>query len=349
MTMHFIKSARDRGDASTTVVGTASHPWATRACQLLGIDPVTIDIDTIPTTPGVTRDEVAVEIGDSIDVIHVRSGGTILRLILDRLRRDSSASVHVLITSPDDRAAKTLIDAGAIGYWMPAPPLQTLLTEQQTPAPEQDLRAVIDATATHSLLNDPQRWLIHSTRARTGAWPGQSETQFVDWMLLAAPATTPASPIETLNRIIAQRRLIGTDRVTSTRKATVSLTALPIGDWLARRAYRSHLGRWDAEPYGIAIDRDAAKRIGVQPVVYGDPATRAAMPASERWRFQSIGKTYDWTQEHEWRAPGAIDLSIFAAGEVIVFVPSSHDAKVLQATDWPIVATNRLGEPVDGC
>ena len=253
-----------------------------------------------------------------------------------RLLSDPSAQVQVLVTSASDQAAKGLIARGAIGYWLNLEPQNKFASSENL------LPIDYDATIVRSLIQHPERWLIHSTRERKGPWPGQSPQQFKDWLLLAEPFSEPSSPLETLRRIVHEKRLVGSHRTTSSSTPVVCFTALPILEWLSHRKFRPHLNRWDAEPYGVAINRSVAERMGIQSVVYGGKETLAGLNKEHRWRFQAAGTTYDWISEQEYRGLGTIDLSGFATGDVVVFVNNDEDVRCLHPLPWPIVPVSSL-------
>ncbi len=249
-------------------------------------------------------------------------------------QRPKDVQVRVLLTGDeDDEVARELMSLGAVGvYRPPIAQVQPLVIDHDGVA-----------AATLVSLNEmqqPDRWLVHSTRARSGAWPGESESQFMDSLLLSPPKNHEPSPLETLQRIIDQQRLIGTHRTSSSPSPVVCFTSLPLDQWLQRRAYRPHLGRWDAEPYGIAIDRGFAESLGIAPVIYGDQQTLDALPSDDRWLYQAAGETYDWTSEQEWRAKGVVDLSRLPVDAVRVFVTSTDAANRLRSVPWKIVVVS---------
>lgn len=362
-----------------TVASTAADRWVTRACQLLGTCPLRLELvagasggdDRNPcgtfrifcNDAKVNRDEVAIMLADRVDVATVRRGGTIHRLLLQRLAHDRSASIRVLVpVEPwgqpvlpgSSRVIQELIDAGAVGYccrW--DRPGDIDCGERDAVASlqisDQAVEPLCGDFASEQLLRHSDDWLIHSTRARQSAWPGQSDEQFFDWLLLSAPQVTDLSPLTTLKRIVAQQQLIGSGRTTRSGRPVVCFSDRPILQMIGQRIFRSHLGRWDAEPFGIAIRKDAAKRIGALPVIYFDPKTRSAESgtpvtrhADHEWRLQPIGTTYDWTAEREWRLPGAADLRQFGGDEVIVFVASDDQCAQVGDTKWPIISIESL-------
>jgi hypothetical protein len=110
-----------------------------------------------------------------------------------------------------------------------------------------------------------------------------------------------------------------------------------------RRTFRSHLGRWDWEPYGLLLHRDALKYLKIEPVVYGDEADYGQLPTQHRTLFQpsqsTTGKgSIDWREEREWRHVGDLDLSNLNPAHVICFVATRQEAIGLSRyCDWPVV------------
>ena len=67
------------------------------------------------------------------------------------------------------------------------------------------------------------------------------------------------------------------------------------------------------EPFGIAVDRRYAFKMGARPVIYMPwREARAAIAAGEHWRVVSFemerNPPVDWTYEREWRLAGDLPL-----------------------------------------
>jgi hypothetical protein len=71
----------------------------------------------------------------------------------------------------------------------------------------------------------------------------------------------------------------------------------------------------------------AAKRLGMTPVIYGDPKERATLSPDQRYRFHPIGKTYDWREEREWRANQSVNLKELDSDEVRIFAPECPESR----------------------
>jgi len=376
----WVRQTIDAAACPLTVASTAADRWVTRACHLLGTAPLRLELETGDSAvndsgrcetlritsirPTVTRDEVAVMLADRLDVAMVRRGGTIHRLLLQRLAQDDSAAVRVLVpvepwgqpvSRGSARVIQELIDAGAVGYcchWDETDDSDRKNCPSVEPSDtgKAIIRPASCPSASAQLLDHSDRWLVHCTRARQAAWPGQSDEQFFDWLLLSAPQAADLSPLATLQRIVTQQQLIGSGRTTRSGRPVVCFSDKPILKVVGQRVFRSHLGRWDAEPFGVAIRKDAAQRLGAQPVIYFDPKSRSAEPpdfsiatnGDQSWRLQPVGATYDWTAEREWRLPAALDLRQLASDEAVVFVASDEQCKQINESKWPIVSIDSL-------
>jgi hypothetical protein len=186
-------------------------------------------------------------------------------------------------------------------------------------------------------------YLTHCTRRRPGPWPGESEAQYLDDLILDRTGADH-SALAALWRIVHSGRLIASSEFVRGETPVVSFTAVPLGQIHTLRAFRSHLARWDFEPYGICIRRDWLQRRGACPVQYGDESLWEVLPDAARPFFQKCvshtasGKQIDWTAEREWRQVGDVELSEIPADAALLFVPSETAARQLAAASpWPIV------------
>lgn len=314
--------------ALSLVEETAAEPWVTRAAQLYGAATVRIRVDDRNE-----RDRALVQLADRVYALRVRRGGRVENLLAERIRRDP-ASVRVAIWDEPQDAGANLVADGAVGWW--------LATEQDGEPPratEEPPSAIWD----ESPLGDGS-WLVHCTRGRSGRWPWQREQQWRDEVLLGGEEGHALGPADVLRRILRDSLLRGSAVVTSAGPV-VCFSAVRIEKLLARRTFRSHLGRWDYEPFGIAIRRSVIERMGGLPVVYADSWADSGLRGEERWRFQPCGKTFDWRSEKEWRVPGSVDLQSIAADDAVVFVGDERSARRLAALSrWPVSVVGK-GSP----
>jgi hypothetical protein len=131
----------------------------------------------------------------------------------------------------------------------------------------------------------------------------------------------------------------------------VSFTAVPARELGRLHAYRSHLSRWDFEPYGISIRREWLAARGTRPVTYGEESLWDQLPAGDQPFFQlrqsrsAGGTVWDWTVEREWRHVGDVRLDTIPADTACLFVPTAEEARQLaQISRWPVVVAPFVGQ-----
>ncbi|TWU16085.1 hypothetical protein [Allorhodopirellula heiligendammensis] len=332
-----------RRDEATLLIadGTAIDPWVTHAAEVFQVPVV-----RLAASDQGDRDVIAM--ADRVDAAYVRSGGKVTKILRKRAKLQSGM-VRVAIAGPtsdglqkdgpqkDRHAIWQLLDAGAVGRYLPH--------DHHTGPDDGGDHGSRELQRSSCPPIDWSNYLVHCTRAAAGPWPGQSWASYRDDLLLADPAAAARDAIDTLCRIVRCQRLIAGATTSDQAAGVVCFSAVELPELLAARTYRSHLHRWDYEPFGIAIERRAALRMGMQPVVYGDRVTRQKLPTHQRFRFQSAGTTYDWTKEREWRSNTDIDLSRLGMGEVLIFVPDENSARRVgscnQAT-WSIIRLDQL-------
>lgn len=322
-----LQRIRHAGETLLIADDTAIDPWVSHAAEVFSVPNL-----RIPKTEN--RDRLLIALADRIDAVHVRRGGKVTSLLrqraglqsgIVRVAIDACGSAHEVVWD--------LLCAGVVGCYLPAEPEPAVGDAD----PGGQLNVVNDI--------DWSSYLVHCTRATGGPWPTQSWDQYRDDLLLADSQSAARDCIDTLCRIVQKQRLIA-GAISSCRSApVVCFSAVPLPELLARRAYRSHLHRWDYEPFGIAIKRQAALRLGMQPVIYGDRETQRELPGDQKYRFQGRGATHDWTAEQEWRSSADVDLARLGRSEVVIFVPDQTAAAriaVWNRNRWRIaVLTNR--------
>ena len=153
-------------------------------------------------------------------------------------------------------------------------------------------------------------------------------------------------------RMISQARITGGQDLIRGHFPMVCFSDADPNELIKNRTFRSHLNRWDYEPYGVAIHKRHIESIGGRPVIYGDQCTWNVMKDSERPFYQknateSENQQLDWTIEKEWRVFGDVELNRAAIDDVIVLVDSEQDAaKIAPLSRWQIVALHS-GQPCD--
>lgn len=340
--------ARQRQEHVATVERSAAAPWVTHAAKTFDVPLVRWEASKLatavaasPDKPGVTidRDEWIIAVADRIDVLQSRHGGKIERAVLRRLEVDP---LGIRVGMNDPGAAARLLEAGALGRFLPR--LSPAASHHQLPRSEPSLTT--ESQMQSSL--EQEEWLIHCTRRCDGPWPGQSWPQYRDEMLLGSDEAASRQTLHSLRRIVRMRRLIAGAMTSKNDHRVVCFSAVRLPELLRRRTFRSHVSRWDYEPFGIAIRRTAADNIGMQPVVYGPASARDRLPAAERYRFQAEGRDQDWTAEKEWRSLGDVDLDSLDANDVCVFVPGEADAQIVAEVNhrgWPVCLVQSWLQP----
>ena len=364
-----IENTAGEGAAILNVQGTAAARWVGDACELFRVPQTRVsvsgwsgDVDrwieeqqsgnsivAISVSPPIgdtdsactlhpRRDVFSVMFADRVYAPLVRAGGNVDDLLRARIAdgRFAPGSVWVSIHS-SPAVARSLIECGAVGC------LDSVGCgdEPASGSKEQSSVKVFELEEflrleEHGAEGDWD-YLVHCTRERSGRWPSQSERAYRDELFLG-DAEAGSGPLAALKRILQRQRIEGTSRVTRGESGVVCFSANRIDELLAARTYRSHVGRWDFEPYGLAIRRDALQRQQARRVIYGDDAVFETLAPDERAFFQSQGDRHDWTQENEWRVAGDVLLRDIAEDEAFVFVSERSEAKeIAPVCPWPIV------------
>lgn len=133
------------------------------------------------------------------------------------------------------------------------------------------------------------------------------------------------SALDNLVAILRDGVIRGSRRMVREGRAVVCMFDVPIRDLrliLDRRNRRRY------EPFGIAIEKRYAFRMGARPAVYMPwREAESLLPAGERWRVVALelerDKPIDWSYEREWRLAGDLDLQ---GGRAVALVETWRDA-----------------------
>lgn len=316
-----------------TAVQTAAEPWVQRTAELFRVP-----VERLPIDVSDRRDARVIEAADKVFAVWVRRGGTISALLREKIRRAAPGDVWVAITDDPACAGRTLVAEGAVGWYAGSDDEMTqLATSSLRPTPAVSPESVVSRSISGAV-DDWGNYLVHCTRERCGAFPGQPAEAWRDEVILGGGAGQPASALQVLIRILRLGWLQASDRVTQHGEPVTCWSAVPLPELLANRTFRPHLGRWDYEPFGMAIRRSALIRAGAEPVLYGPQSLRSRLPLEQRWRFQAEGKSGQWREEQEWRLRGSLALDRIADDEAVVFVEQTCDAAQIAAwSRWPVV------------
>ena len=325
------RSARDvrrRRGRWWIAAGSAIAPWATRAAELYGVPLRVISAGKTPGDlclwpPADNVDAALIRLAERVDAIFVRRGGRIDRLMHRRLSEEPTWRARVGIWTDRGDASAGLLAAGAVGWY---------LYGDRDPSPN----GIPEPTSKRMrlLCDEPlDGWLVHCTRGRTGPWPGETESQYRDAILLA-PRTEnepPRShPLATLRRILRSGRLVASAVASKRETPVVCFSRRRVDDLISRRTFRSHLGRWDYEPYGIVIRANVAEQLGIEPVRYYH-RREDLDPKVPSYLTHPIGTTFDWREEREWRTDRDLHLQTLSPNDWRPFALESPLARrVLQ-------------------
>jgi hypothetical protein len=284
------------------------------------------------------EDRLLFAAADRIQVLSLRPAGQILRLVDAHLRDSERAVVPVLIASDESRQLPGVVSNLTPG-WTPwlfegdTTHVQEMDREVSEPRPS--------STFEESLLTNPEDWLLHWTRATPGPWPGESEDDYLDHLILRT-GDADHSALATLCRILCEGVLRASASGIRSGFGVVAFTAVPLCEFRERRIFRGHRTRFDFEPWGIAIRKSALLQKGARPVIYGDEAVWQTLPEEQRPWFQKITfeESTSTQTEQEWRIQGDLILKDLRKEDLCVFVDSIADAyRVRQLEDWTVAVT----------
>lgn len=275
-----------------------------------------------------------------VRVLHVRRGGNIEKLLDTRLSEQpiSSASRTYLFRPASRKPTpfvKSLLFRGALEWHIQS----SHPTPAARPGTTRSKCGMSACIIPLKEFND-QDYVAHFTRGPRRAWLEETESDYLDTLLFGTDRDR--SSLSSLWRILEQQTLVANNQLTRDATRVVCFTGIPLREFRRRRTFRSHLARWDFEPHGIAIRRDAFVRAGGREVIYGDDSTWTTLKKRERPFFQlAQGRRTDWTQENEWRIVGDLSLRALSATDAVAFVRNRKEADFLDPVcRWPIVVMN---------
>ena len=263
--------------------------------------------------------------------VHIRRRGHTHRLLSKRLKSTAWPAGSVFVRQGEmDETSRDLIENGGIGW------LVVGNSESSDPVmdhyPAEQLSDVNEFNV--------NEYFTHCTRRCDGPWPGETELQFLDDLLLDRQGADH-SAWATLCRIVSQQRLVASSDVIRGKTPVVCLSECSARELVQRRTFRSHRGKWDYEPFGICIRRDWLIDHGAKPVIYLAREDWSNVKPEQAWHYQTettADKTVNWSHEREWRFGGDLDLSRIPADSAFVFVPDENAAGALASIcRWPIV------------
>ena len=289
-------------------------------------------------------DRILFSASDRLQVLRTRHNGAIQSLLThhvqDPERRDS---LVMLAGDAMGQMSMELSQSRNVIPWLISPPPKAVATgytvqiETTLESAADDSSTVPNAISESTPLSRPEEWLLHWTRPAAGPWPDQEMRAFEDELILGCQSSD-RSALATLLRIVNEKRLWASSEAIRGAFPVVSFTEVALNEFRGRRTYRKHRRRFDFEPWGIAIRRDALTVAGAQPVTYGDDETWLALADDQRPFFQNINAGDGWTRcEREWRVRGHVALDKLPATAVAVFCETAEAREIImKQTDWPV-------------
>ena len=331
-----------------TADGTTADRFVVRASELFQIDSFRlvecddIQIDSDPTSdheirvskPIVQCDEPTTPLADRMLAVlartayclDARASGNTHKSVSSVLRGGFwPMQVMVPNTAP---CSQQLVNEGAFS-WILLPPDEV----EESPQPSNVRKHIPTAPPCDN-------YLVHWTRRRDGPWPGETDEEYLDQLILGVE-TKDRSAFATLCRIVSDQRIVASSHLIRGGHEVVCFSDITLEQLAGRRVYRKHLRRWDYEPYGVAVRRDVLEKHGALPVIYGGDEDFEHLGPGDKPFFQmrstGDGET-QWTEESEWRIKGSVLLRDQPPGDAFVFVPSEAEAAALsQFCSWPVV------------
>ncbi|MCC7338487.1 MAG: hypothetical protein IT422_25630 [Pirellulaceae bacterium] len=316
------------------------------------------------------QDRLSIALADQVLALSVRDGGKLEELLKLRLQDSEFPTASVYVTLPmkgamQSKSEQAWLDRGAVGWITTTPSTITHQTSGRrrllgncrlegrdttgSADSAEDRRATLQQLVSplpshwrQLSADDDSDYLVHCTRATIGPLPGESEHSF-RMRVWSRQEAIAWQPLETLAHICREGRLRATSMITRTDVRCVSFSAVPLVPLLKRRTFRSHLGRWDWEPYGLLVRRDALQQIGARQVVYGDEADYEKLTESDKPFFQPLLRrtnkpTESWAKEREWRVAGDVHLRALPASSVVLFVCTQIEAQQFSRhVQWPVL------------
>lgn len=254
------------------------------------------------------RDREVINDADLVIAVAIRSGGYMESLLKTRFLAGKDVQIVVPESTPLWRGSQNLLELGVPFVAEDIRQLVEVRLKQRTMVCSDELDVL------HSFLSWKEAplavpTLAHFTRDASGPWPGQSNAEYLE-DLWHGGWRACRDARAALSRIVTSRRINASGRLIRGCFPVVSLTAVLPERIADLRRYRSHLIRWDFEPWGIVFDRDWLIQCGARPVHYLPSQSFKKLEEHEQPFFQKHEPPdCDYSAEEEWRIQGDLDFS----------------------------------------
>jgi hypothetical protein len=289
------------------------------------------------------RDRILAALTHAHLLLEIRSGGNLASVLDDRQSKDPRLQ---FVFEPD---RKTSANAGNFSLLEKYPEHAVRFRIPETP-PSKQATATGDPDFAHDHPPEPDRidwreYLFHYTRSCPEAWPGEAQIEYL-LNLLAGQSLAGHSALDTLVRILQERRIRAGSRLVRGNEAVISWSSHSPREMFILRKWNSALVRWTVEPYGLAVRRDYLRVLGAKPVIYGPSEIYSRLAEPQKFRFQRSEATRSgWRHEREWRLNADLMLDNVGDGEGFIFVRTGDEKSIvlsLAAPALPVIAFNEI-------
>lgn len=170
------------------------------------------------------------------------------------------------------------------------------------------------------------KYVIHWTRSNSYAWPGERLQSY--YSAVSVSDVYPRNAFFTLQNILRTKTIKASSRHMSRNVKVVSFTGRSPLYFSSLMKWRSRYKEMSFEPYGIGIEKKAAFKYGIRPVIYQENFRNCT--GNDRWLNQTYGKSCWWPDEDEYRYPGDVDLSLFSPEQLICFCLTENEADFIE-------------------
>ncbi len=168
-------------------------------------------------------------------------------------------------------------------------------------------------------------YVIHWTRSSSYAWPGERLQSY--YASVSICNVYPRNAFLTLQNILSTKTIKASSRHMSRNVKVVSFTGHSPFYFSSLMKWRSRYKEMSFEPYGIGIDKKAAVKYGIRPVIYHKNCHNTD---KERWLKQTYGRLSWWPDEDEYRHAGDLDLSLFFPEQLLCFCLMKKEAELIE-------------------
>jgi hypothetical protein len=181
-------------------------------------------------------------------------------------------------------------------------------------------------------------YLVHWTRTANGPWPQETRFEYYDSVLKSANRYSHDSLLTLIN-ILKDKTICASSRHMPKDVRAVSFSALRPSRAMALMRWRARYREMTFEPYGIAIDINYARSLGIRKVIYGHKERSRNLAAAERPFFQSNGRDNNWPREREYRHRDDLRLDNIPRDKIKVIVRRSEEkGRIAELFDGPVVS-----------